>query len=730
MSDVHFSPHPDVHLRREAAARAAAGSSPQDQPQSGAATRHIPTAVFVALFLAALLAHAFFLTRNWHAGFLIGHEFRQAQTALITERIDVQNNFSLRYETPLFGPPWQAPLELPLYEWCVVGVKRLTNWPAVEAARAVSATFFYLTLPAVFILLGQAGVPRPRRLLTLALVLCCPVYIFYSRTFLIESTVLCLSVWWLALFVETMRRRHVGWLLGAAACGALAGMVKSLTFAAWVVPAIAYGARCLYWDWREKRGTAAIVRTVAWGVATALIPAALTVWWTHFCDVIKAANPATEFITSAALSRDNYGSFSLASRVSRETWQALLHCWGFAIMPAWLLVGCVAFGAVVARRTRTWVLIGAGLFLVPQLAIPFAYGGQDYYFYAAALFVIVALGFAAHGLLDAPLPAWVRWGWLVFPIAGMWATYLRSDGYWGMQRVWSVGGSPLMDAIRDLTPPRSVIIVAGADWNATIPYYAKRRALMLRNGIENDSATVDAMVSRLGQESVSALVMINDVRHHPTLPQFISGLVDLDPKPVFSCDWGDVYLSRALHDRALKSLRDNPGRYAAVTVSDAKPYSDAPSDQQLRRITADEAETSFPNLHPAPHQVQARFGFGVTEIPQGKVVFAHPESEIWIRPPVDGRSIRCEFGIVDDAIRQPNGATDGVEFVVYGSRPDGTRRTVFRRVLRPATEPKDRGLQTADVPYSTSGDEELVFVTRPLLAYAFDWAYWRKIDVR
>lgn len=728
MGDVHFPPHPDVQLRRRFAAEAAAANSGPAGPASAA--REIRPAIFHVLFVAALLVHFFFLTRNWHAGFLIGHEFRQAQTALITEQIDQQNNFTLRYDTPIFGPPWQAPLELPLYQWCVVGVKRLTGWPVYEAARAVSAAFFYLTLPAVFLVLGRAGLPRPRRFLVLALVLCCPVYIFYSRTFLIESTALCLSVWWLALFVETMHRRKLGWLVGAAACGALAGMVKSLTFAAWLVPAAAFGAWCLFDDWRTRRGWAAVARTIAWGFATVAVPIVLTVWWTHFCDAIKEENPATQFITSRALSTGNYGTFSLASRLSAEVWRALLHCWSYAIMPAWLLVALVAFGVTVARRARLAVALATGFFLVPQLAIPLAYGGQDYYFYAAALFVVVALGFAAHGLLDGPLPAWLRWGWLVVPVAGMWSAYFQHSGYWDMQRVWSMGGAGVMDAIREITPARSVIIVAGVDWNATLPYYAKRRALLLRNGLENDPDMVNLLVGRLDKESVSALVIANHVRSHPTIAKHLCSLLDLDPAPIFSSSWADVYLSRGLHDRALHELHNHPARFHDVKASAAKPYAAAPADQQLREISAEDAAIDFPVVQPAPHRSQAKYGFGVTEIAPGRVVFAHPESEIWVRPPAGATTIRCEFGIVDDAIRQPGGATDGVEFLVYAVRSDGSRRQIFRRALKPATEAADRGPITEQFPYSGSGDEELIFVTRPLLNYSFDWAYWRKIEVR
>src|SRR4051812_25844883 len=45
----------------------------------------------LAIFVLALLAHGWMVTRNWKAGFMPGHEFRQAQTAIISDYIDRDN---------------------------------------------------------------------------------------------------------------------------------------------------------------------------------------------------------------------------------------------------------------------------------------------------------------------------------------------------------------------------------------------------------------------------------------------------------------------------------------------------------------------------------------------------------------------------------------------------------------------------------------------------------------
>ncbi|MDB6114549.1 MAG: hypothetical protein JWQ62_1494, partial [Lacunisphaera sp.] len=156
-----------------------------------------------------MLFNIYGVTYHWTMGFMAGHEFRQSQTAITTYYIDQQNNFSLLYETPILGKPWVSILlEVPIYEWSVVLLSRATGLPHVVAARTISAACFYLMLPALYLLLGRCRLPPSRRLLVLALVLCAPVYIFYSRAFLMDAMALMGGVWFLFGFVGVMDERR------------------------------------------------------------------------------------------------------------------------------------------------------------------------------------------------------------------------------------------------------------------------------------------------------------------------------------------------------------------------------------------------------------------------------------------------------------------------------------------------------------------------------------------
>src|ERR1041384_4935062 len=141
----------------------------------------------VGLFAALLAFHMWGVSAGISQQTLPGNEFRQTQTAISALFIQRENNFSLAYPTPVLGKPWSIPFEFPLYQWSVVVVSNTLKVPLQVAARLASALCFYLALPALWLLLKRVEVKTVARWVVLCLVVSCPLYIFYSRAFLIET---------------------------------------------------------------------------------------------------------------------------------------------------------------------------------------------------------------------------------------------------------------------------------------------------------------------------------------------------------------------------------------------------------------------------------------------------------------------------------------------------------------------------------------------------------------
>ena len=693
---------------------------------SGPKTTRTEQGILIGVFLGALVFNVLGLTLKWNASFMAGHEFRQAQTAITSYYIDRDNNFSLLYETPILGKPWVSILmEVPIYEWSVVILSRATDWPHYVSARTISATCFYLVLPAIYLLLARFRLPPSRRLLVLALVLTCPVYIYYSRAFLMESMELMCCAWFLLGFVRTMDERRWPWLLLTIVAGSGAALIKSATFAVWLIPGAGYGVWRLWQDIRARTGWRAAVKTCLWGFATVAVALGLLRAWIVYTDPIKAAHPSAWIFTAKNLSQGNWGLFNLRPLFSKDVWAQLWGGWEQAIMSRWLIGTGLMAGLLALSAARGRVLGMGGVFFLAQFMFPLAYALQDYYFYACAIFLNVAFGFLLVGLLDSRAPRWLCGLLVLLPLVAQGTAYWR--GYRTVQANYQNGGYPLTEVIRDLTPRNSVIVVAGADWAAMTPLYAERKALMIRNGLEHDHAYLGRAFADLADEDVCAVIVWNDVRGNRDFIDLAARRFDIDPTtPTFSYPWADVYVVRAYTPGVRMRLKTTR-KYPSLTVPPDP--SDAFNGQGRLQVPPQVARDAFPIVTPGPSEVEFQYGLSWLDTGTKTVLSAHPNSDLWLRPPPDATRIGWSFGIMRGAY-EPEGKTNGVEFIIDAEMPDGANRRIYRRLLDPRESLHDRGEQHETIPYTPRPGEVLHFSTRPNGNFAFDWAYWSRLTVK
>ncbi len=678
------------------------------------------TWILTGIFIAALVVHVWAVTYHWTYPYLAGHEFRQTQTAITSYYIDQQNNFSLLYETPVLGKPWVSILmEVPFYEWTVVLVARATGLPHFMAARGVSTACFYLMLPAIYLLLGRLGLARPRRLLALALVLTCPAYIYYTRAFLMDSMALMFCAWFLLGFVRTMDERRWSWLAVTIVAGTMAALIKSAILAVWLWPAAAYGAWLLWRDVRARSGWQAPVKTILWGAATIVFAMGALRAWVVYTDPIKAAHDSAWIFTSKNLAQGNWGLFDFKPLFSRDVWGFLLGCWDQAVMSRWLIGLLVILG--VAFRASRWAMLGiGGIFFLAQAMFPYAYAYQDYYFYSCAIFLNVAFAYVLFALWDSRVSRWLLAVLVAVPFAAQLNAYRLN--YWVGQNIWAEGGYPITNAIRDLTPKNSVIVVAGADWAAMTPLYSQRRALMVRNGLEYDQEYLKKAFDRLDNEDVSAVVIMNQVRTDRNFIDLVARYFDINPAaPTFSWAMADVYIPRVYRKGVELGIKSS-SRYPQLVMPHTE--EEGLTGNGVMQITPSVAHNAFVNVVPGPYQAQFQFGLSWMAHGTGVVLSAHPNSDLWVRPPANATQIKWGYGIFPGAYENPAKSTNGVEFIIEGEQADGTKRRIYYRILDPVQKPADRGDQQVVIPYTPVPGEVLRFSTRPNDNSAFDWAYW------
>ncbi|MEK6706369.1 MAG: phospholipid carrier-dependent glycosyltransferase, partial [Bdellovibrionota bacterium] len=189
------------------------------------------------------------------------------------------------------GPPWSLPFEFPLYQWIVAAGVSLFDTSIDSTGRFVSLCFFYLCFIALFSLLGSLGIRRRERLLFFSLLLVSPLYLFWSRTFMIESTALFFSIAYLAIVarlfpllggVNTSNRPV--WILLAVVCGALGALIKVTTFWGFLLIGTLFVALGMKKDFRDKSRWVSVFLLL-------FIPVVAALLWTRFADAQKSLNP-------------------------------------------------------------------------------------------------------------------------------------------------------------------------------------------------------------------------------------------------------------------------------------------------------------------------------------------------------------------------------------------------------------------------------------------------------
>jgi hypothetical protein len=108
-------------------------------------------------------------------------------------------------------------------------------------------------------------------------------------------------------------------------------------------------------------------------------------------------------------------------------------------------------------------------------------------------------------------------------------------------------------------------------------------------------------------------------------------------------------------------------------------------------------------------------------------LYAHAPTSIALPVPTAGR-VRVAFGIRQGAWAE-GGATDGVCFRVSAEGGNGVRRRLFERCLDPVARAGDRGEQTAVFAAPLTAPGTLVFETDCRASCAWDWSYWKDLDI-
>jgi len=467
---------------------------------------------------AAFIYGLYTFSIGWYNPILDKHEFRQTQTALSVYWM-LKEGGIVAYQTPVCGAPWTIPFEFPLYQWIVAAMYLITKMPLDQCGKLVSIVFFYMTLLPVYSLFKNLKFDKELFYVFSALLFACPVYLFWSRTFMIESLALFLSLSYVALIQQYVSTRRTILVFVVMLVGSVASLVKLTTF----VPACVFAGGLLARDYCanvDRRISKDVVDGLVASLLFILTPILLCVVWTNYADMIKTnSGELSAMLVSNKLEAWVFGT--CAQRVSYALWvQTILK--SISLNMGYYSIVLYGVALCICSRSREigYALWSLFCFVSSFLVFTNLYIVHDYYQYENAIYLILFASFVVYKLASTHR---FRFTALALLLATMCLQYY-SYNYVAFDPQYKPPYRSVLDEdttrhrdfivgtfIDNNVSSEAAIVVYGNDWCPTIAYYSKRKSVTdhLRGDYRERLKNVKGL---LGGKAIGAVVVCSPNR--------------------------------------------------------------------------------------------------------------------------------------------------------------------------------------------------------------------------
>jgi hypothetical protein len=438
------------------------------------------------LILGVVLVSALWaMTREWDKPLLDLHAFRQTQTAISAYYVAEDSGMFFDYITPVLGKPWSIPMELPIYQWIVARWHNLSGMGLDQSGKAISIALWFACILPVWRLLDALGQTTIQRCLALIVIYSSPLYLYWGRSFMIESTGLFLSLGMVACVLHGYAQRSWRWLLAGLAFGSLAALCKITTWA--VSVGVAQLLIVFFAGRLPKRSDFTWLGAASVALILPIIPAK---FWLAYGDTLKAQNIfAKDLILSTSANQRSWNFGTLEQKLDPATWRHIgQHIADQLLVPnAWaggLLAGLVLIigAACIPRRIPVIAIFIAG-FAAGPLVFTNLYFEHNYYWFANSIWLLLAIGTALGGIEERLPGRWPKLApqaiALVMAGCGLlaWKTRFlpilqKLPSHEQLAEAWT-------KPIQRIVPVGKTLMIIGQDWNPTALYYAGRRGIML-----------------------------------------------------------------------------------------------------------------------------------------------------------------------------------------------------------------------------------------------------------
>jgi hypothetical protein len=443
--------------------------------------------LFLALFCFAVAAYI--ALRYAHQLPLDMYSFRQTQTALTSYWL-VQNGFGLAYETPVAGPPWSIPFEFPIYQYLVALASQFLGIALDVSGRVVSFIFLALCLVPAWSITKKLHFPSAVFYIFTALLFSSPLYLYWGRTFMIETAAVFFSVAAINYFLDILHEN--------------ATLLSKLLYVLCMVCAILQKATtglpilflfCVIYVFQHlqnKKSIFSFIRSkqcIA-GVIYFAVPLAIGIVWTLYTDHIKELNTLGAGLTSHALSKWNWGT--LHQRLSADLYVEVIWKRIFQQNLASVLGVLIFLYPVFAKikiRIKRVIFICCMMGLLPLFLFPNLHIIHSYYQAANVIFFIYAIavllgcmaeeGIATPKVVDkSPSPLWIILITLLMVVSNYFY-FFKKGSFDATKMEYTQANShdyAVAAVIKKELPQEKYVVIFGNDWSSSIAYLSQRKS--------------------------------------------------------------------------------------------------------------------------------------------------------------------------------------------------------------------------------------------------------------
>ena len=425
------------------------------------------------LLFAGLVFYFYIISKGWKNEIDDIHGFRQTQTA-ITAYYIAKDGFSFDYITPVLGPDWKIPMEFPMYQSLVVWFHQATNISLDISGRYVSVISYLLSCFFLFKILREFQKCLVFSSFVIFLMLINPIYLFWSRTFLLETTALFFGMAFLYFSIKSIKNQKPLFIFLALFLGSLAALTKITTFSVFINLVILFFI-ILKIDYfkttfiSKKISKELLVQCFQFSLLL-IIPIIVGSIWVMHTDQIKNVGFQSHGLTSKSLSDWNYGTWEL--KLSIDTWLEIFKKSNLGVFKV------ILFSLILVTKSKKLLLIVFFSWLFPMLVFTNLYFEHAYYAVANQFLLVVLYVLLLEALVKRFFNKWMYFVCLVltgFLIYNQ-IIFFKTN-YLEYQKANNVGVKSISHKIQKYIPANEVMIYYGDDWNSRFPYYTERKSM-------------------------------------------------------------------------------------------------------------------------------------------------------------------------------------------------------------------------------------------------------------